>query len=205
MNSNNNLDLSSKDGKTYHPTIKQHHIEEFVPTSNDDSLLIELRRVFISAFYEYYKTIEPQLNLPTGETLLNWLETAFNEEVNELLSHQCRCFVIYTPPPSSVVAGFLTIKESKIDSNGIYISQYAVDPVFKRQGYGLCLLKYLSTVFPSATSYTCLCRRLNKPALKFYERCGATFIDEDQLVTMYGYSPTDYIGLQFSSSQLKSL
>ncbi|CAF1335473.1 unnamed protein product [Rotaria sp. Silwood1] len=205
MNSNNNSDLSSKHEETYHSTINKHHIVEFVPTSNNDPLLIKLQRLFVSSFSEYYKIIEPQLNLPTDETLLTWLEKAFNEEVNELLSHQCRCFVIYTSSSLSVVAGFLTIKENKNDSNDIYISQYAVDPAFKRQGYGLHLLKYLGKVFPSATSYTCLCRRVNKPALKFYEKCGATFIDDDQIITNYGYNPIDYISLKLSSNQLETL
>ncbi|CAF1000456.1 unnamed protein product [Rotaria sordida] len=205
MNSNNNSYLSSKYEETCHPTINKHHIEEFIPTSNNDPLLIELRHLFVSSFYENYKTVESQLNLPAGETLLTWLETAFNEEANKLLSHNCRCFLIYTSSSLSVISGFLTIKENENDSNDIYISQCAIDPTFKRQGYGLHLLKYLTKVFPFATSYTCLCRRVNKPALKFYEKCGATFIDDNEIVIKYGYNPIDYICLQLNSSQLESL
>jgi ribosomal protein S18 acetylase RimI-like enzyme len=181
------------------PTNNKGHVQEFIQTSNNDPILAELRRLFVASFYEYYKTIEPQLDLPAGKTLLLWLEQAFDEEVDELFSHRCRCFLALS---SSTIVGFLTTQESKNDSNGIYISQCAVDPACKRQGYGLQLLQHLSTIFPSATSYTCLCRRVNKPALDFYEKCGAKLIDDDRIATKYGYNPVNYLGFQFSNTQL---
>ena len=202
MSSNNSSNLSFQQQGSDNPMIDKDHVEEFVPTSNKDPTLTELRRLFISSFYEYYKTIESQLNLPIGASLLVWLEKAFDEEVDELLSHECRCFLVFTS--SSVIAGFLTTKDNKTDVNGIYLSQCAVDPTFKRKGYGLLLLKHLTTVFPSTASYSCLCRRVNKPALKFYEKCGAKLMDDDQIATKYGYNPADYLGFQLSSSQLES-
>jgi ribosomal protein S18 acetylase RimI-like enzyme len=179
-------------------------VVEFVPKNNNDPILSELRRLFVCSFYEYYKTIESQLNLPVGESLLAWLEKAFDEEADELLSHKCRCLLASTFSPSPAIVGFLTIKESKTDPDDIYLSQCAVDPEFKRKGYGLLLLKHLITMFPSTASYVCLCRRVNKPALKFYEKCGAKLIENDQIATNYGYNPVDYLGFQFSSSQLES-
>ncbi len=97
----------------------------------------ELRRLFVLSFYEHYKTIEPQLNLPPENSLITWLEKAFDEEVDELLSRIYRCFLIFTPPPS-VIAGFMLTAESKNDPNGIYISQFAIDPKYKRKGYMDC-------------------------------------------------------------------
>jgi ribosomal protein S18 acetylase RimI-like enzyme len=196
--------MSSEHEETRHSTITKGQVEEFVPTNNNDPVLVQLRHLFVSSFYEYYNTIEPQLNLPKGITLQHWLENAFDEEADELLSHKCRCFLISTPPPSSVIIGFLTIVDTENDPNGIYISQCAIDPIFKRKGYGLLLLKYLTSIFPATTSYTCLCRRVNKPALQFYQKCGAKLIDDGQIATHYGYNPLDYLGFQFTSYQLQS-
>jgi ribosomal protein S18 acetylase RimI-like enzyme len=179
-------------------------VEEFIPTNNNDPILIKLRPLFVSSFYQYYKTVESQLNLPAGKSLLSWLEQTFDEEADELLSHKCRCFVIYTPTPSSAIAGFLTVADSKNEPHGIYISQFAIDPIFKRKGYGLLLLKHLMSVYPSGTSFTCLCRRVNKPALDFYEKCGAKFIDDNLVATQYGYNPLDYLGIQLTSGQFQS-
>jgi len=200
MNSDKNSNMPYEQEGTCHSTIR---VEEFVPISNNDPILPELRRLFVSSFYEHYKTIEQQLNLPPETSLITWLEKAFNEEVDELLSHICRCFLIFTPPPS-VIAGFMLTADSKNDPNGIYISQFAIDPKYKRKGYGLLLLKHLISVFPSATSYTCLCRRVNKPALHFYEKSGAKLIDDDQIAAQYGYNPIDYLGFQFTNNELQS-
>jgi ribosomal protein S18 acetylase RimI-like enzyme len=190
--------MSSEQEDTCHSTFSKSRVEEFIPTNNNDPILIELRHLFVSSFYEYYKTVESQLNLPAGKSLLSWLEEAFDEEADELLSHKCRCFVIYTCPPSSVIAGFLTTTDSKNEPHGIYIAQFAIDPTFKRKGYGLLLLKHLTSFYPSATSYTCLCRRINKPALKFYEKCGAKLIDDNLVVIQYGYNPLDYLSIQLT-------
>ena len=140
-------------------------VDEFLPTNKDDPILIQLRPLFVASFYQHYKTVESQLNLPVGKSLSSWLEQVFDEEMADLLSQQCRCFVLYTS--SSVIAGFLTVTNSKTETHGIYISQLAIDPRLKRQGYGLLLLKHLTSVYPSAKFFTCLCRRVNSTRTGF--------------------------------------
>ena len=186
-------------------STKPTRIEEFLPTSKADPVLTELRRLFTSSFYEYYQTVESQLNLSSNTTLTSWLEKTFDDEAEEILSRQCRCFLIFTTPTSTSIAGFLTVKENKNDSHGIYMSQLAIDPILKRNGYGRLLLKHLVDVFPPSTTYICLCRRVNKPALDFYKKNRAQLIDDDRVATTYGYNPVDYLGFQLNTDQLQSL
>jgi ribosomal protein S18 acetylase RimI-like enzyme len=181
----------------------QSRVEEFKPTKKNDSQLTELRNLFVSSFYEYYKTIGSQLNLPEGKTLQHWLEETFDEEADKLLSGKRRCFLIFTQSFSSIIAGFLTTRERENDLNEVYISQCAINPTYKRQGYGSHLMKDLPNFFPSATLYTGVCRRLNQSALNFYEKYGAKRIDDDQIATKYGYNPKDYLGFQFIVNQLQ--
>ena len=91
MNSDTNSNMLSEQEETCYSTISKGRIEEFIPMNKNDPILTELRHLFVSSFYEYYKTVEPQLNLPTGNSLLTWLEKAFDEESDDSsLSMGCR-------------------------------------------------------------------------------------------------------------------
>ena len=74
----------------------------------------------------------------------------------------------------------------------------AIEPSFKRQGYGKLSMRHLRAMFGPTASYEVLTRRVNKPALQFYATQGARIIDDERTVN-YGYDPENFIGFQLSS------
>ncbi|CAF1053596.1 unnamed protein product [Rotaria sordida] len=182
------------------PSIEAIHVnvQEFKPISIDDPILLSLRNLFIRSFDEYYKQIEAQLNLKSDKTLKEWLDETFNDEKNSILSGTYRCFILcsdeYQDSKENVL-GFLTLKDE--GEGSIYIAQVAVRLDIKRRGYGVQLLQHLRQVYPPNTHYWGLCRRANRPALQFYLKNGAKFMNDDDVATKYGYDPTLYAGFEF--------
>jgi len=176
--------------------FRMSYVEEFIPKTKQDPIVNELCRIFISAFYEFYRTIESELNISNDKTLKTWLEETANETFDDVCSYQARCFIIYTS--AKCIAGFLTTKIDENYASNVYLSQCAIDPKFKQQGYGRILLQFLSSIYPPETIYFGFCRRINQPALDFYRKCNATFPDNEQLIINYGYNPRDYLVFQFT-------
>ncbi|CAF1251652.1 unnamed protein product [Rotaria sp. Silwood1] len=173
-------------------------VQEFKPTSINDPIFSVLRNLFIRSFDEYYKQIEAQLNLKSDKTLIQWLDETYNDEQESILSGKYRCFILCSNQYQDLkdnVVGFLTLREETEGS--IYIAQVAVRLDVKRRGYGVQLLQHLRHVYPPNTYYWGLCRRANRPALQFYLKNGAKFMNNDDVATKYGYDPTLYAGFEF--------
>jgi GNAT superfamily N-acetyltransferase len=68
---------------------------------------------------------------------------------------------------------------------------------FKRRGYGAQLLQHLRNTYPPNTQYWGLCRRANRPALQFYLKQGARFMESDEVATKYDYDPSFYAAFEF--------
>ncbi len=154
------------------------------------------------SFDQFYQEIEAQLKLKTGKTLVHWLQETFDEMQDEMLTKQCRCFMLCSSDDTTKnnnrqgIIGFLTLKE---EANGsVYIAQCAIEPESKRRGYGARLLQHLRTIYPPGTSYSGLCRRANRPAVNFYLKQGAKFIDDEEVANKHGYDSTLYTGFQFT-------
>jgi ribosomal protein S18 acetylase RimI-like enzyme len=177
-------------------------VREFLPRIARDPILPILRELFVRSFDQFYKEIEAQLKLKTSKTLVEWLQETFDEMQDEMLTKQCRCFMLCSSDDTAEndnrqgIIGFLTLKE---EANGsVYIAQCAIEAESKRHGYGARLLQHLATIYPPGTSYWGLCRRANIPAVKFYLKQGAKFMDNEEVATKYGYDPTLYTGFQFN-------
>jgi ribosomal protein S18 acetylase RimI-like enzyme len=176
-----------------------------------DTVLFKLRELFVRSFDQFYKEIEAQLKLKTNKTLAEWLQETFDEMQEEMLTKKCRCFILCSSEPTAEndnkqdIIGFLILKEE--ENGSVYIAQCAIEAESKRRGYGARLLQHLATIYPSGTSYWGLCRRANIPAIKFYLKQGAKFMDNEEVATKYGYDPTLYTGFQFTdhrgNSQLR--
>jgi len=167
-----------------------------------DPILSILRKLFVRTFDQFYKEIEAQLKLQTNKTLFEWLQETFDEMQDEMLAKKCRCFMLCSSDDAAKndnkqgIIGFLTLKEE--ENGSVYIAQFAIEAELKRRGYGARLLQYLGTIYPPGTSYWGLCRRANIPAVKFYLKQGAKFMDNEEVATKYGYDPTLYTGFQFT-------
>ena len=189
--------------KLAQPSADTLEVREFIPSSAVDAILPVLRRLFLRSFDDFYKEIKEQLQLKSGKAVLEWLNETFDEMEEEMLKKECRCFLLcesgtMTNEGQRKVLGFLTLKE---EGNGsVYIAQCAIDATIKRRGYGAHLLQHLRKVFPSGTSYWGLCRRANTPAVLFYLKQGAKFMDDEQVATKYRYDPKLYTGFRFTDN-----
>ncbi|CAF1422124.1 unnamed protein product [Adineta steineri] len=175
------------------------YVREFIPTTPRDPTFSILRHLFVRSFDEFYNKIENQLNLKSQKNLLQWLDETFDEEQECILSRKYRCFILYTYDKNDLketISGFLTLKEEE-EQGSIYIAQVAVHLGMKRRGYGAQLLKHLRDIYPANTKYWGLCRRANRPALQFYLKLGAQFMENDDIATKYGYNPELYTGFEF--------
>ncbi|CAF0850951.1 unnamed protein product [Adineta steineri] len=174
------------------------YVREFIPTTPRDPTFSILRNLFVRSFDEFYNKIENQLNIKSQKNLLQWLDETFDEEQELILSRKYRCFILYTYDKNDlkeIISGFLTLKEE--EQGSVYIAQVAVHLDMKRRGYGAQLLKHLHDIYPANTKYWGLCRRANRPALQFYLKLGAQFMENDDIATKYGYNPELYTGFEF--------
>jgi len=163
-----------------------------------------LRELFVRSFDQFYKEIQSQLKLKTNKSLIEWLQETFDEMQDEMLSQKCRCFMLCSSDDpiendnKSGIIGFLTLKEE--EKGSIYIAQCAIKAESKRRGYGACLLQHMRNIYPPGTFYWGLCRRANRPALNFYLKQGAKFMDDEEVAIKYGYDPALYTGFHFTDS-----
>ncbi|CAF1000439.1 unnamed protein product [Rotaria sordida] len=188
---------------TIQPTVDKLVVREFLPRSAHDPILPILRKLFVHSFDQFYKEIAAQLKLKSDKTLIEWLQETFNEMQEEMLTKKCRCFMLCSSDTvkyykTQGIIGFLTLKEEENES--VYIAQCAIEAENKRRGCGARLLLHLRTIYPPGTSYWGLCRRANIPAVKFYLKQGAKFMDDEEVATKYGYDPTLYTGFQFTDT-----
>jgi ribosomal protein S18 acetylase RimI-like enzyme len=177
--------------------ITRVYVREFLPKSDRDPIFLTLRNLFVRSFDEYYKQIENELNLNSDQSLLQWLDETFDSEQENILSGKYRCVILcdYENQDSKeIIVGFLTLKE---EEGSIYIAQVAIRLDIKRRGHGGQLLQHLRNIYPSNTRYVGLCRRSNKPALHFYLKQGANFMEDDEVASKYEYNPTLYAGFEF--------
>lgn len=182
---------------------------EFLPSALNDPLLPVLRTVYIESLREYYKQILHQLSIGAGQTLDDFLNTTFNKMQEEMLAKTCRCVIlrfttdtVIKTTPTGVV-GLMTVKDE--EDGCVYIAQLAIDPAYKRRGYGRQLLQHLRVIYPQGTTYHGLCRRANTPAIQFYLKAGAILIDSEPLAKKYRYNPEIYTALEFKDTRLKSV
>lgn len=176
-------------------------MREFSPRTELDPILPILRNLFVRSFDEYYKEIQSQLKLKVNKTLVEWLHDTFDDMQSEMLSGKCRCFLLCSSDtvendPTQYIIGFLTLKEE--NDGSVYIAQCAIRAEQKRRGYGAQLLQHLRTIYPPGTFYWGLCRRANRPAVNFYLKLGASFIDNEEVAKKYGYDSSLYAGFQFT-------
>ena len=189
--------------KIIQPDLNKIVIKEFVPRTSKDPNFPALCKLFVGSFDQFYHEIEVKLKLKTGQTLVNWLQKTYDGMEKEMLKKKCRCFILCIPERSdesnpSGVYGFMTVKEN---GNGpVYIAQCAINPNIKRNGYGSRLLQHLREVYPPGTTYVGLCRRANDPAIQFYLKLGAKFIDNKEVAEKYHYDPELYSVLQFQDA-----
>ncbi|CAF4081683.1 unnamed protein product [Rotaria sp. Silwood2] len=188
---------------TIQSTLDELVVREFSPRTARDPILLILRELFVRSFDHFYKEIEAELKIKSGKTLVVWLQETFDEMQDEILTKKCRCFMLCSSDTvkhykTQGIIGFLTLKEE--GNRSVYISQCAIDAENKRRGYGGHLLLHLRTIYPPGTSYWGLCRRANRPAVKFYLKQGAKFIDNEEVATKYDYDPTLYTGFQFTDT-----
>ena len=191
------------------PAHSQVVATEFLPSAANDPLLPILRKVYVESLSDYYEEIQHQLSLGAGKTLHDFLNATFNDMQEEMLAKTCRCVIlrfttdeVIETRPTSVV-GLMTMKD---EGHGcVYIAQLAIDPTYKRRGYGTQLLQHLRVLYPPGTTYHGLCRQANVPAIQFYLKIGASIIDSKPLAEKYHYDPKIYTGLQFKNGQLKSV
>jgi ribosomal protein S18 acetylase RimI-like enzyme len=121
---------------------------------------------------------------------------------DDILNKQQRCFMLCSTDETikndskQGIVGFLTLKEE--EKGSIYIAQCAIEAENKRRGYGAYLLQHLQTIYPPGTYYCGLCRRANRPAINFYLKQGAKFIDDEDIAKKYYYDPELYTGFQFT-------
>jgi GNAT superfamily N-acetyltransferase len=133
---------------------------------------------------------------------MEWLQETFDEMQDDLLKKKQRCFMLCSTDEivknnsKQGIIGFLTLTEE--EKGSVYIAQFAIEAENKRRGYGARLLKHLQTVYPPGTLYWGLCRRANRPAIQFYLKHGAKFIDDEEIATKYHYNPALYTGFQFT-------
>ena len=185
------------------PSSDSIYVREFLPRSAKDPTLPILRELFVHSFDDVYKNIEAQLKLKTKTNVKQWLHETFDEMQDNMISRKQRCFVLYSSEKSTRnngkerAIGFLTLTDEK---GSVYIAQFAIDAENKRRGYGTCLLQHLRSVYPPGTFYCGLCRRINDPAMKFYLKQGAKFIDNEEIATKYGYDQNLYTGFQFTDA-----
>lgn len=135
-------------------------------------------------------------------TLMEWLQGTFDEMQVDILHKRQRCFMLCSNDETvkddikQGIVGFLTLKEEE-QNGSIYIAQCAIEAENKRRGYGTCLLQHLRTIYPPGTFYWGLCRRANRPAVNFYLKHGAKFMDNEEVAIKYGYDPALYTGFHF--------
>jgi ribosomal protein S18 acetylase RimI-like enzyme len=184
------------------PPLDKVIVREFLPQTSRDPILPIIRELFVRSFDQFYKEIETQLKLKTNKSLVEWLQETFDEMQDEMLTKKCRCFMLCSSDDTiknddkQGIIGFLTLKEE--EKGSVYIAQCAVDAESKRRGYGARLLQYLRTLYPPGTFYWGLCRRANIPAVKFYLKQGAKFMDDEEVANKYGYDPKLYTGFEFT-------
>ena len=173
-------------------------IEEFVPTSSYDPRFFVLRKLFVDSFEDIDRQLEEQLNPRPKTNLTQWIEETFDEQQTMILSKQYRCFLLTdvdrTDTNENILA-FLTLTEK--DDKQIYIGQVAVRRDVQRRGYARQLFQHILDRYPKNTRYRGIIRRANQPALQFFVKHGATFLDNHLLATEYGYDPALYVGFQF--------
>ncbi|CAF1342539.1 unnamed protein product [Didymodactylos carnosus] len=184
------------DSETLDTLRKKAIVKEYIPKSDRDIELPALRSLFIESFDDFYKEIEPRLQLRSDTTLRNWLNETFDEMQEEMVKKKSRVFLLTTGTSVSNILGFMQIKEEN-DTNTVYISQVAVHASLKRKGFGGLLLQHLLMVYPTGKTYTGLCRRANDPALQFYIKNGAVIMPDDVVAQKYGYDPVKYLGFQY--------
>ena len=190
---------SSNRKATVHPSLDSIYVREFLPRTANDPILPVLRELFVHSFDQFYKEIEVQLKLKVHDTVGDWLHATFDEMQDNMLSRSQRCFILCSRDQvekNQGVIGFLTLTEE--EKGSVYVAQVAIDPENKRRGYGTHLMQYLRSVYPPGTFYWGLCRRANRPAVNFYLKHGAKFIDDEEVGTKYGYDPKLYTGFQFN-------
>ncbi|CAF1284117.1 unnamed protein product [Adineta ricciae] len=185
------------------PSFHNTSVCEFFPESNDDPVFSVLRELFIHSFDDFYKHVEMELKIEEGKTLRQWLRETFDNMQSEIITKQCRCFILWAVDPlynnnRQNAIGFLTLKDQ--EKGSVYIAQCCIDADFKRHGFGGRLLEYLRTVYPPGTFYCGLCRRVNQPAIHFYLKQGAMFMNGDEVAKKYKYDPKLYVGFEFKDN-----
>ena len=182
------------------PSIEKTIVKEFIPQHASDAILSILREIFVKSFHQYYKEIQIELKLQENKDLLEWLHEVFDEMQTEMLERKCRCFMLSSTDVADSknqgIIGFLTLEER--EGGIIYIAQCAIDAQSKKCGYGSRLFQHLRQVYPPGTYYWGLCRRANKPAVSFYAKLGAKFIDDKNVADKKGYDSSLYAGFEFT-------
>ena len=173
-------------------------IEEYAYSDANKSTLTELRRCFIDSFYDYYRLIESELNLPSNKDVRTWLGEAFDEIEDEIIANRCRTIIARQ---NSTLVALLLLKETELKHKIVYISQLAVSPAYKRQSCGKKLICHLVNIYGRDVKYEILCRRVNQPGLEFYKKLGAYLVGNENIVLKYGYNPINYVGLILDSSK----
>ena len=184
-----------------HPSVDNIFVQEFLPRTADDSILPILRELFIHSFDEFYIEIEIQLKLKMNKSVAEWLNETFDEMQDDMLNRKQRCFILCSSDETTKkdrkqgIIGFLTLTEE--EKGSVYVAQFAIDAENKRRGYGTRLLQHLRVIYPPGTFYWGLCRRANRPAVNFYLKHGAKFIEDEEIANKYAYDPKLYTGFQF--------
>ena len=184
------------------PSIEKTIVKEFIPQNVSDAILPILREIFVNSFHQYYQEIQNELKLKENKNLREWLHEVFDEMQMEMLERKCRCFMLCSTDETESknqnqgIIGFLTLEER--EQGTVYIAQCAIDARSKQCGYGSRLIQHLREVYPPGTYYWGLCRRANKPAVSFYAKQGAKFIDDKNVADTKGYDSSLYAGFEFT-------
>lgn len=177
------------------------YFKEFKPINKNDILIEILRDIFISSFDDYYSSITFYLHLPSNITTKEWLNTVFDQIIDNLISQKSYCYLLTIGPLASDTRGIVIFRHDSLN-NIIFVQQCVMHPRFKRHGFGRIAFEKFLSLFPKNSIYRGVCRRINRPALLFYTHLGIQLLDDEDIVIKCDYDPLDYIALQYSNGVL---
>lgn len=135
----------------------------------DAQLEASLTEVFVETFKAVYMAIK-EFPIRDPIQLDHFLKQAAADLMNDLRDRKQRC--IYVLSRGGGVLGFLCYKVSDTERTW-YLSQLAVSPQLLKVGIGAALMKQLLDRMPSGFVIYGLIRKVNKPALAFYQHVAA--------------------------------
>ena len=156
--------------------------------------LVAAKKTTKRAFAKCYEGSLRELNLPSKEALIKWLDVwdktfdRFKQSNDLWLSAK----------DNNMLVGFLIIDVKKYPQE-IYLSQLAIDPEYQGRGIASTMIRRVFSQFPDCKRFLVVTRKINKEAIGLYHALGfapSTYMHE-------GFNREFFIGFEWIGEKAK--